>query len=359
MARDDDQMLDLPPIFGSGVIGTCDICGTRQAVIVLSKERYKLCVLDFLNKTWIKSDKKPGAPLPLYRSERVWYPTDSTRSGKAQGILLTPTKQVRHPGVLVTPDVYGITTTVLDGAIRLAREGIEVFVPDVAKTDGIGPAHLVSLRTGVTVRGGIPTSARRVSELVDLYADALTFLRGREMVDAARTALLGMSYGGSLALALAARDTRLAGVVVAYPMPVHPAGLTALVSAPLLYVGGARDRASEKARRQIDAARPATKGPVQFSVLPGVGHNFLARDLRAYDLRAAEAAWAQVVQFLKKQLFPPPPTPPTAPPKPVAAAAAAPAKPPTAASSSPSPAAPPVGGAPVPAKSPVPPPAAG
>jgi Dienelactone hydrolase family len=146
-------------------------------------------------------------------------------------------------------------------------------------------------------------------------------------------------------------------VVVAYPMPVHPAGLTALVSAPLLYVGGARDRASEKARRQIDAARPATKGPVQFSVLPGVGHNFLARDLRAYDLRAAEAAWAQVVQFLKKQLFPPPPTPPTAPPKP--AAAAPPAKPPTAPSSSPSPAAPPVGGAPVPAKSPVPPPAAG
>ena len=322
MARDDDQLLDLPPVFGSGVIGACDICGTRQAVIVLSKERYKLCVLDFLNKTWIKTDKKPGAPLPLYRSERVWYPTDGTRSGTAQGILLTPTKQVRHPGVLITPDVYGITTTVLDGAIRLAREGMEVFIPDVAKTDGIGPSHHLALRTGVTVRGGIPTSARRVSALVDLYGDALAFLRSREMVDPKRTALLGLSYGGSLALALAARETRLAAVALAYPMPVHPADLAALVSAPLFYVGGARDRVAEKAHRQIEVSRPATKGPVEFAVLPGVGHNFLSRDLRAYDLRSAEAAWSQILAFLKRQLFPAPPTPPAAPPKPATTAGA-------------------------------------
>ncbi len=260
MARDDDQLLDLPPVFGSGVIGACDICGTRQAVIVLSKERYKLCVLDFLNKTWIKTDKKPGAPLPLYRSERVWYPTDGTRSGTAQGILLTPTKQVRHPGVLITPDVYGITTTVLDGAIRLAREGMEVFIPDVAKTDGIGPSHHLALRTGVTVRGGIPTSARRVSALVNLYGDALAFLRSREMVDPKRTALLGLSYGGSLALALAARETRLAAVALAYPMPVHPADLAALVSAPLFYVGGARDRVAEKAHRQIRGLSTGDEG---------------------------------------------------------------------------------------------------
>lgn len=340
MPRDDDQMLDLPRVFGSGVVGVCDICGTRQAVIVLSKERYKLCVLDFLNKTWIKSDKKPGAPLPLYRSDRVWFPTDATRTGKAPGILLTPTKQVRHPGVLITPDVYGITTTVLDGAIRLAREGIEVFVPDVAKTDGIGPAHHITMRTGVTVRGGIPTSARRVSELLALYADALSFLRSREMVDAARTALFGVSYGGSLALALASRDTRVAALALAYPMPLHPAGLATLVSAPVFYVGGDHDRVAEKARRQIEEARPASRGPTAFSVLPGVGHNFLSRDLRAYDLRAAEAAWAQIVAFLRKQLFPPPPTPPGAPPKPTVTAGTPPAPTPTSAPAAPPPRAP-------------------
>ena len=65
--------------FGSGVIGACDICGRRQAVIVLQKERYQLCVLDFLNKSWTGSTKKPGAPLPPYRSERIWFPTRAGR----------------------------------------------------------------------------------------------------------------------------------------------------------------------------------------------------------------------------------------------------------------------------------------
>jgi carboxymethylenebutenolidase len=351
MVRDDDQLLDQPQVFGSGVIGVCDICGTRQAVIVLSKERYKLCVLDFLNKTWLKSDKKPGAPLPPYRSERVSYPTDATHTGRAQAILLTPTKQVKHPGVLITTDIYGITTTVLDGAIRLAHEGIEVLIPDTAKTAGIGPGHHLAMRTGMTIRGGIPTSARRIEELVDLYTDALTFLRSREMVDPARTAVFGVSYGGSLGLALAARDTRLAAAALAYPMPTHPAELASLVTAPLLFVGGDRDRASAKAHHQVEAARTGAKAPLEFYILKGVGHNFLARDLKAYDLRSAEAAWTRILAFFKKQLFPAPPTPPSAPPKPAAAPSpAAPPKPaaaPAAPSPSPAPAPP---ASPAPAK---------
>lgn len=308
MPRDDDQMLNLPPEYGSGIIGVCDICGTRQAVIVLAKERYKLCVLDFLNKKWVTTDQKPGAPLPPYRSERVWYPSSIARSGTAQGILLTPTRRVRHPAVLVCPDVYGITTTVLDGAIRLAREGIEVFLPDVGKTDGVGPAHHLAMRSGVSVGGGVPTSARRVATLVDLYSDALAFLRGRDMVDPTRSALLGISYGGSLALALAARETRLSAVALAYPMPVRPADLATLVSAPLFCLVGERDRAAAKAVEQLRRALPPPAS--EIVTVPGVGHNFLSRDLRAYDLRAAEAGWARLGEFLKRALFPPPPKPP-------------------------------------------------
>jgi carboxymethylenebutenolidase len=323
MPRDNDQLLDLPSVFGSGVVGVCDICGTRQAVIVLSKERYKLCVFDFLNKTWIKSDKKPGAPLPLYRSESVRFPTDTTKSGTAPGILLAPTKQVKRPAVLITPDIYGVTTTLLDGAIRLAREGFEVMIPDVSKTDGMTPGHHLALRAGVTVRGGIPTSSRRVAGWVDLYADALTFLRGRELVDPKRTALLGISYGGSLAIALAARDTQLSAVALAYPMPVQPERLSGLISAPILYVAGERDRTSARSRRQLEKTRSASdKVPPQFLILPGAGHNFLARDLSAYKMRAAEVGWTRIVAFLKTQLFPPPPTPPPGPPKPAVVAGA-------------------------------------
>lgn len=310
--RDDDRLLDLPDAeFGSGVIGVCDICGERQAVVVLQKERFRLCVLDFLNKTWIKSERKPSAPAPLYRSERVWYPSDAVPAGKAPAIVLTPTKTIRHPVLLVTPDTYGLTTTILDAAIRFAREGFEVLLPDVGKTEGIGLGHHAALRAGKALRGGVPAASTRVANLVALYRDGLRYLAGREMVDPNRAAVFGVSYGGALALALAAESTSLTAVAVAYPVAVAPAGLSALVTAPLLVVRGASDRTSAKAERQL-RERP-TGAATRFVTLPGARHGFLARDLRAYDLKLAETAWAEIVAFLKARLMPPPPTPPPPP----------------------------------------------
>ncbi len=324
--RDDDKMLELPPDFGSGIVGVCDICGTRQAVIILSKERFKLCVVDFLNKTWIKTTQKPGAPLPPYRSERVWFPTDTTATGKAPGVLLSPTKPIKRPGLLVTPDVYGITTSTLDGAIRCAREGFEVFLPDVAKTEGVGPGHHVALRGSVRIRGGVHTTHKKIDAMTSLYEDALAALRARELVDPTKTGLLGVSYGASLAMALAARDQRLGAVVLAYPMPVRPDDLPRLITAPTLYLGGTDDRSSARARSQLAAAQAQARVPVEFVDLPRVRHDFLSRDLAAYDLRAAEFAWGAAVAFLKRTLMPAPPRPPPVP-SPPAAAPAPPAKP--------------------------------
>jgi carboxymethylenebutenolidase len=344
--RDDDRLLDLPePEFGSGVVGVCDVCGERQAVVVLTKERFKLCVLDFLNKTWIKTDKKPGVPAPLYRSERVWFETDSTPSGKAQGILLSPTKIVKHPTVLITPDVYGITTTVLDAGIRFAREGFEVLMPDVGKIDGIGPRDHLALRSGARFRGGIPTTSRRVGNFTHLYADAFDYLRDREMVDPGKSAVFGTSYGASLALALAARDTRLSAVVLAYPVPVRPADLGKLVTAPLLFVAGSKDSAAARARQQLESARTGSRVPFEFMTVEGVRHDFLSRDLSSYDLPKAEETWARILAFLKQRLMPPPPRPPPPPvarPDPIGPAAATPsskAAPPPVATPRPTPAA--------------------
>jgi len=292
----------------------CDICGERQAVVTLLKERYRLCVLDFLNKTWTKSQKSPGAPAPLYRSDRVWFPTDAVPGGRAPAIVLTPTKIVRHPVVLIAPDTYGITTTLLDGAIRFAREGFEVLLPDLGKTDGVGLSQHMALRAGRTMRGGVRASSSRVASLVALYRDALRYLLGREMVDPGRSAVFGTSYGGSLALALAAESTSLTAVAVAYPAPLSPQGLPGLVTAPLLLVRGDADRLAERAEGQVRASSAA--GGATFLSVPGARHDFLSRDLGSYDVRLAETAWSEIVGFLKARLMPAPPSPSQPPNKP-------------------------------------------
>ena len=313
--RDDDLLLDGPaPEFGAGVIGVCDVCGIRQAVIVLTKERFKLCVIDFLNKAWIKTDRKPTSAARIYRSERVEFPTEATATRKAAAIVLTPTKVARHPVVLVTPDAYGITTTLLDAAIRFAREGFEVLLPDLAKTDGFGPVQYAATRAGIAVRGGVPMTTPAIGRLLLLYADALAYLRSRDMVDPSKSAIFGASYGASLALGVAAQDNHLAAVALAYPMPVRPPDLGRLASAPVLWIAGSRDRQARRARSQLEAARTPTS--YEFAEVPEVRHGFLSRDLRSYDLPQAEAAWTRILAFLKSRLQPPPPKPPAAPPKP-------------------------------------------
>ncbi|HEV2519214.1 MAG TPA: dienelactone hydrolase family protein [Thermoplasmata archaeon] len=312
---DADLLLDIPnPEFGSGVVGVCDICGKRQAVIVLSKERFKLCVIDFLNKKWAGSAATPGAPLPPYRSERVWYPTTATKSGRAPAILLSPTKIVRHPGILFTPEVHGLTTAILDGAIRLAREGFEVMLPDVDRSSVVGPSDHAALRWGARGKGGVAYDSPGVRRLTSLYRDALAFLRGAPMADPEKTAIVGLSYGATLALILAAEEQKLSALVLAYPVPVRPPELVRLVSAPTLFVAGRRDRLAQQARLQLETGVPS--GSLTMVDAGEVGRNFLARDLRAYRLANAEAAWREVGGFLKLRLFPPPPKPPQPPPAP-------------------------------------------
>jgi dienelactone hydrolase len=245
-------------------------------------------------------------------------------SGEASAVVLRPTKIVKHPVILITPEVYGITTSLLDAAIHFAREGFEVMLPDTGKTALFGPGDHLSTRLAMRTKGGLAVTSPRVSKLTEYYADALTYLRGREMVDPDRSAVFGLSYGGSLALALAGLDQKLTAVAVAYPAPLAPAEALNLVTARIYFVAGRRDRKAAAARAQLEKVIPKQ---VEFESVTEVGHDFLSRDLRAYDQNRAEATWAHVVAFFKRQLMPPPPKPPAPPTKPATAPVTKPAPP--------------------------------
>jgi dienelactone hydrolase len=346
MTDDDSMLKELPPDFGSGVIGVCDVCGSRQAVIVLQKERFKLCVIDFLNKSWVDSKAKPGAPLPPYRSERVWYPTEFAPGGRAPAIRLAPTKEVRRPAVLLTPDVYGLTTTLLDAGIRCARAGFEVLLPDLTKTDGLSAADHLSLRTDSQFRGGVRLDSPRVRRLLGLYGDALRSLREYPLVDPEKVGLFGAFYGAAFALALGGEDRRVAAVAVASPVAVRPPEYLRLLSAPLLLLGGAGDRTAVRCAEQWGPILGGAGTLFERRLEPEVGGRYLARDLPGYDLPAAERSWKRLAEFYAHHLFPPPPKPP--PPPKVVSATAPPPKPPVAVAAA-NPAAPPA---------PAPPPAA-
>ncbi len=78
-------------------------------------------------------------------------------------------------------------------------------------------------------------------------------------------------------------------------------------------MSGAADGAARKARQHLEVGSRAASNPVEIFEVPGARHGFLARDLSAYDLPQAEAAWTRIQAFLKQRLLPPPPKIPTPP----------------------------------------------
>ena len=216
------------------------------------------------------------------------------------------------PGTAVHMHNYLPTVFRLDAARRFAHAGYEVLLPDLGKTDLLGPGDLLSLRADVRLRGGVRVESSRIRKVVELYDDALEYLRTRPMVDPGRTAVFGASYGGSLALAVAGEGRNLVGVALAFPQPIAPGDYARLLNAPVLVVAGDRDASAQRCRDQLEAAR-AHGLDLRVEMIPGQGHLFLARESRAYDLSSAEAAWTKILRFLQERLVPPPPKPPVPP----------------------------------------------
>ncbi len=333
---DEDLLLDHPEeAFGAGVVGPCDICGVRQAVIVLSKERYKLCVLDFLNKSWIKTTAAPAAHTAPFTSSTHFLPTRAVPGGVVPVIVLSPTKEVKHPSALVVPEVYGLTTQVIEAGVRLAHEGYEVAIPDFVRIHGMNLWTWAKLRSSKVLLDRVHISQSSRGRAYRLMEDCRKLLLSRPLVNPDRQALVGMSYGGSLALGYAAQTPSISGVAVAYQYMIHPESWLQYLHCPVFVVAGGSD---PKVGPSLDAMRlAASRYGVNLGtmIVPGAGHHFMSRVHSTYRPELAETAWTRMMSFVNHCLSPPvpkmPPRPPVLPPLHPPAAAASTLAPPASA----------------------------
>ena len=142
----------------------------------------------------------------------------------------------------------------------------------------------------------LPVWSRRVHDVVSFMTER------RE--SSGRIGLLGFSNGGFLAVASAATDTRINGLVVFY------AGLPDLTTSgrlpPLLALHGDADPVIPLSSGQelIERAK-ALGGPAELVVYPGAGHGF------DFDISRADAkdAFERAVHFLAQNLSDPQPRP--------------------------------------------------
>jgi dienelactone hydrolase len=176
------------------------------------------------------------APVPLrpetlevtecegYRRERVVF--DSEASMSVPAFLLVPDDRTTPgPAVLAIhghgpgkSQVCGLAGTAAgnaDYALQLVRRGYVVLAPDLRcfgeRLDDLPADHYACDSNLVhAVMAGRSPLAQNVWDM----ARALDYLQGHDLVDASHIAAVGLSYGGTTSLFLAAYDERVAAVVV-------------------------------------------------------------------------------------------------------------------------------------------------
>jgi carboxymethylenebutenolidase len=212
-----------------------------------------------------------------------------------------------RPGVVIIPDVWGVSDLYRRIAQRLANEGFATLVVDHYRYTG---------REGLTPETALPfidslddaKLLRAVQEAVDALAESPA-VRGQKV------GLIGFCMGGQYALLAACTCNGISAVAPFYGMVRYAAGLDPAkkprqpldairdLTCPVLGLYGAEDHLIpvadvEELKRRLAQTRHAH----EVHIFPGAGHAFMNDTRDAYRPQAVDAAWGRLLPFLAREL---------------------------------------------------------
>jgi carboxymethylenebutenolidase len=210
--------------------------------------------------------------------------------GPVTGYLARPEAAQHLPAVLLLPDERGLTDWMRENARDLAGTGFVVLALDLRPDRS---------RPGVRVLR--PGAALADEKTLAQASAAVRWLRRRPDVSPERVGVVGWSWGGEQALALAAATSLQACAICDAPLSDEPSLLAGLRGTPVLAVVAGLDtsvrKTSSEAARTLDAARVPHKLAIFERVRPG----FMGpEDRTEYMREAADRAWFEVYEFLDK-----------------------------------------------------------
>jgi carboxymethylenebutenolidase len=226
----------------------------------------------------------------------------------AEGFLAGPDGGPQ-PGVVVIPDVWGLSDHTRDIAQRLAREGFAALALDVYRKTGRpsleGPAAALAW-------------IRELSDplVIETVQEGIAALAGNAGVAGRKVGLIGFCMGGQYAWLAACSCRGLSAVAPFYGMlryepgldskkkPREPLAALAELACPALGLYGREDALIPNADVDELEARLARQAqPFELVRYAGAGHAFL-NDTRpaAFRPETARRAWARMLEFLRREL---------------------------------------------------------
>jgi carboxymethylenebutenolidase len=173
-----------------------------------------------------------------------------------------------HPALMVLHGSGGAVSYWVDRfAPTLARLGVATYAPHYFDKTGTQRA------TAETILDG-----KHFAQWLEAIRDGFSYIADRPSVDAKRIAVLGISLGGYLAVALGAEDTRVRAVIE-MSGGIAPEWEHRVTSAmhPVLIVHGMQDNVVPVSEaHKLEAVLKRHNVPYQMELLPGETHWFSA-----------------------------------------------------------------------------------
>ena len=172
----------------------------------------------------------------------------------------------RHPALILLHGSGGNIGFWLDRlAPALASFGVALFAPHYFEKTGTTRATPEIILDG-----------KHVPQWLIAASDAISHVAAHPAVDPARIALLGVSLGGFMAMALAANDGRLKAVIeISGGMPPgYEFGLSPATPPVLILHGAADTTVPVSEAHKLDRLLTAASVPHETSILPGETHWF-------------------------------------------------------------------------------------
>lgn len=226
--------------------------------------------------------------------------TVPVEGGELPYVLVLP--DVGHgPGIVLCHEIFGTTEHMIERTERLAELGYVVMIPDFFWR--LGPDHVVEEGAPDAMQRAVALGMQLDRETAAADgAAAFAHLLGMEQV-AGGVGLFGYCMGGMIAYLIATR-TRPDAAILYYPSGVAGyLGQVHEIRCPTLYEFGAQDTFMPPDIAGQVSQATAQQEAVEIRVQPGAGHAFDNELIPAlHNAAAAEAAWADAQEFLRRWL---------------------------------------------------------
>ena len=234
--------------------------------------------------------EKDGALVGL-----VQYPAHGAAGRQPlEGYLARPDDGGPHPGVIVIQEWWGLEPHVKSLAERLANAGYVALAPDLYHGK-------VATEPNDAMKSMM---ALNLDRAVDEIQQAIDYLQSRDDVQPKKVGVVGFCMGGRLTWRVAERENgELAAIAPFYAGGYQPtAEDIRRVTAPALVVWGERDQGIPASQREHVEKLLRQEGKTYRVLLYNAGHAFMNDTHPTYDQAAANQAWSELLDWLKRYL---------------------------------------------------------